>query len=373
MSDDSSTIAASADALVSANLDSAPHVIINGLGSANALVTNGWNSAQAFANNAYTQALAFLNQLESAAVKISTIPDVDADLDDIELDITGLDSLLAEAPLTPGINFQFDEDVYQDNLLTALTNTLYQWVNGASTGIAPNVEAAIWERARVREAANTNRKVQEAIRTFAMRGFAKPPGALAVETQAAIQESVSANSTVSRDAAIKQAELEQSNRRFSMEQAWKVQEGLIQYMSQRMARALETAKALQQFYVDVYAQDVNKLNALVQEYKARVDAEVSVFRAEIDKNIAEANLRVENSKLNLSRMLQQATLLIEAIKAGAQVSAQLAASALSAVNLSGGVHYSESVSASESDSRSSSVSAAVTGSQGSASQYNYTP
>lgn len=338
---------------------------------AKTLVVEGWNSAQNYAREAFQSAQSFLSNLGSLAGSIGGLPSITVNQTGLDVNIGQFDHLLATSPTSPGNNFVFNETIYSSSLLTDLRAQLLAWVDGVSTGLAPAVEQALWDRARSREAVNASKKAAEAIRTFATRGFSKPSGALSQEIQDALQESQNTNSSFSRDVAIKQADLEQSNRRFSMELAWKIEEGAISYMNQQMTRVLEAAKTLQQFYVEVYQADVQKLNALVQEYTARVGAETTVFRAKVDQQIAEANIQVEAAKANIQVLIQRVTLLLETTKAGAQVSSQLAASALSAVNLSGGLHSSVSLGASVSDSRSKSSVASVGASD--VSQYSYQP
>lgn len=346
--------------LVTAGNDRALSATVDDANNTGQLVTQGWSDAHAFAQNAYNAATSYIRELEVIARNIfGNIPAIDPNIALRNLDLSAFNYLLANAPPTIGNNFTFTETIYSANLLTDLRAQLLAWIDGVSTGLAPAVEQAIWDRGRNREAVNANRKIGEAIRTFATRGFSKPPGALSQEIQAALQESQNINSTFSRDVAIKQAELEQSNRRFSFEQAWKVEEGAIAYTNQQMTRLLEKGKLLQQFFVDIYQQDIAKFAAGIQNYTARVNAETAVFRAQVDQNVAEANIRIEAAKANLQAAIQEATAILEAIKAGAQVSAQLAASALSSVSLSGALHSSISLGASISDSRSAQTSASV--------------
>lgn len=369
-----------ADNTANLPLDADSLVISQGFGELNAslsdttakdLVVQGWSDAHGFATNAYISAINLINGMTAAATSLTNLPNVDPNLSHLTLDISGLTSLLGTLPVAPQNTFVFTEIPYSDTLLTDLKSKLDAWVNGVSTGIDPLVEQAIWDRGRAKEITAGLAKANEAIRSFAMRGHAKPPGALSLEIQDAAQQVINNTVTQARDIAVKQADLEQTNRRFALEQAWKVEEGLLQYTAQVMTRALEYAKQIQQFKDDIYKISVDGYQATTQAYKARVDAEVGIFRAETDQNVAEANIRVEAAKANIQKLIQQAQILIEAFKSGAQSASQLAASALSAVNLSGGIHDSQSIGASISDSRSRSTSAAISGQQSSV--YNYTP
>jgi len=196
------------------------------------------------------------------------------------------------SPLAPDYIFSFNENAFTEQLLTDLKTQLDAWVNGASTGLAPAVEQAIWDRDRAREMVASQRKISESMRMFAQRGFTKPPGALNLDIQQGLQDSMGVLSSASRDIMIKQADLEQSNRRFAFETAWKVEEGLIQYNSQIAGRAFEAAKFAQQVGIDIfhevvarYTADIQAYQANVEVYKAQIQAELAkldVFKAEIE-------------------------------------------------------------------------------------------
>ncbi len=298
------------------------------------IVQDGWNSAQQYANDAYQAASGFINRLEQLA-RSMVFPSVDINLEKIDLDLAQFDHLLGTAPIAPNNEFAFTEIPYSSQLLVDLRARLLEWVDGRATGILPSVEQAIWDRGRAREVVASNRKAKEAVRSFAMRGFPKPPGMLSTELQDAAQEAQNNSVTISRDVMIKQAELEQTNRRFSFEQAWKVEEGAIAYTNQQMQRALESAKTLQQFLIEIFRQEVAEYAVQGQVYDARVRSETGAFTAKTGVLVSEANLRVETVRVQLQTWIQQLTLQMEAVKSGATVSAQLAASALSSINLSG--------------------------------------
>jgi hypothetical protein len=332
------------------------------------IVQDGWAAAQTYAQNAYVVAVDFITRLELLARSMNS-PTVDPNLQTLSLDISKFDDLIGTAPISPTNNFTFAEIPYSSNLLVDLRARLLEWVDGTSTGILPSVEQAIWDRGRAREVVISNRKGQEAIRSFALRGFPKPPGALSLELQDAAQEAQNNSVTLSRDVMIKQAELEQSNRRFSLEQAWKIEEGAISYTNQQAQRALETAKTLQQFTIDTFQQNIAAYGIKTQNYDARIRAETSAFSARTTMEVAEANVRVEAARIELQTWIQQLTLQMEAVKAGAQVSTQLAASALSAVNMSGqlGDHTQSSIQLSAANVVRNSASFGISGSA----SYNY--
>jgi hypothetical protein len=188
-----------------------------------------------------------------------------------------------DSPLAPDYIFSFSEQAYTSGLLTDLRSTLNAWVNGASTGLSPDVEAAIWNRGRDREITASGRKVAEAMRSFARLGFTKPPGALALEIAQGLQDSQSTLVDQSRDVMVKQADLEQSNRKYAFDTAWKVEEGLINYNSQIAQRSFETAKYVQQIGIDIYRETVARYSADIQAFAARVEAFKASLQAELSK------------------------------------------------------------------------------------------
>ena len=331
-------------------------------------ISSNMSQSQAYATQAFTAATTFLTQLAASAN--SSIPYIDPNLTQLTLNIAQFNNLIGTAPANPNNTFAFTETPYSSNLLTDLRSQLLAWVDGKSTGLLPSVEQAIWDRGRAREVTTNNRKAKEAIRTFSMRGFSKPPGALSLELQDAAQEAQNASNTLSRDVMIKQADMEISNRRFSLEQAQKMEEALIAYTSQQAARVLEAAKALQTFLVDIYGHEVAAYGVQAQVYKARVDSEVAAFKAEVDMQVAEANVRIEAARIQLQTYVQELTLRVEVAKAGATVTAQLAAAALSAISVHTQATAQYSNSAQNSTSQQSSVANHIQTSLGL--NYNYT-
>lgn len=377
------------------------------------LVSTAYNTAIARAETALATANGFLNSLSSeaaglnpgtitaGAVTVDIVPSgvptyqmsaftpavSSGNIDSISVDlIAAINALTA----IPGNSAYFVEHLYSSRYITDVQTNLNEWVNGAATGIAPVVEQAIWDRGRTRELAAASAKSREAVKSFAMRGFSKPPGALSIELQDAAQTAQNNIVSLSRDIAIKQADLEQSNRRFAFEQAWKVEEGMINYVNAQMNRALELAKSLTAYAESIfnsrtsqytarlssgtallgaqaqvlsarisaderYVSSANSANAQIQQanisanasmYGNAVQEHIAAFKAEVDANVASANLQMEVSKANIQAMIQQASLLIETIKGGAQVAAQLAASSMAGISMSAGLSDTTSNSAS---------------------------
>lgn len=365
------------------------------------LVSDGWNNAQLYADAAVTNANIFLTRLSDLAAQIADLPTVDGGIGAVDQRIDDLvipdePTMLAlpSVPTTPGTEFSWTEpDLLHSTLLTAMRSQLLTWVQGASTGLDATVEARLWERMRNREHVGAQRAVENATRQAAARGWRRPPGAMFVEIDRALQDQRVAVSGGNREVAIKQAELEQANRQFAFKLGWDVEGGLLKFIGESRQRSLEAAKFMSQLVNEVFKVHVEayraEIGAVADLFKAEADvfssiitgrstmvrAQADVYKAKAEVVQIEATTRIEAAKANIAVMIQKFTLLSEAIKAGAQVSAQIAASALSAVNLSGGVSagasYSNSVSNSSSRSESNSYSNSVADSDSRSYSYSY--
>lgn len=393
------------------------------------LVSNGWSAAQGYATSAFSTANSLIASLNAIAAQLATVPNVDATLADVAGGLRGItlgdlptvdpnlagieDNISQLAQIFSPQSFSFtgtvaftDQD-YTSPELTHLISTLDSWVTGTDTGIPADVEAQLWQRSRDRDVKASRKKSEEALRQFAARGFTKPPGALALELQDAAQEQQNADVTNSREVAIKQADLQQSNRRFAFEKAGELQRALITYMQDKMRRALEAANDNLRAAVDGFGHQIQAYSANAGFYGSLVGAQASLTKSIADIRIAEGNLRVEASRANVQALIEKAQLAVtlqraladigiqegnlrleqsranvqamiqktvaglESVRGAAQVSAQLAAAALSAVNLSGSLHDATSWGLSVSESRSRNISAGISSSE--SASYSYTP
>jgi hypothetical protein len=331
-----------------------------------ALVVQGFATAQTFAQNAFTGAQTFLTALQAGANAAIAIPPLDPHTGDVASAAAAIDRFTFPVPgPTKTLTLFSDTDTDQNpqNIFVQhLQTQLDAWVQGTATGLPPFIEQAIWDRGRAREAVASGAKRKDVLRQFSLRGFSKPPGSMAIALSEAAQEAQNNDVTSSREVMIKQADLEQSNRRFAFETAWKVQEGINNYIRERMNRLFEAYKAWQADLVMDAGHQAQIFGAEATVYGALTSAQAAVFRGQVDVNIAEANIRIESAKANLQALIQKATILVEAVKGAAQVSGQLAAAALSAVNLSAGTHDTTGQSLSINDNRQRSVLESLTSS-----------
>lgn len=147
------------------------------------------------------------------------------------------------------------------------TAWLERVLDANGTGIPIAVESAIWERDRARLTAEASRAEEEALTTWAGRGYALPPGALVHSTQLIRAGLTSALAQQSRDIAIKVTDVHVENARAAVGQA-------AQIRSQAIGAAVEYIKSLM-----VSPQYVGQwLGALLDGRAKLVGAQADVFR-----------------------------------------------------------------------------------------------
>lgn len=274
------------------------------------LVTDAFALAQGYANEAKTQLTSFTDKLNEA---IQLVP-----LMDLSFNAVPEPSADTIAPFEP-------PEAYSSPLLVALADGLITRLAGG-TGLSPAVETAIWDRAREREAATAQAAIDNAQHTYEALGFELPPGVLNDAIRRETRNYYDKVSALSRDIAIKQADLEQENMKQAIEKAVQYESTLADIVYKRTSVAAEIFKA-----------DVDRFRAQVEQDVKHWEAALKQYQAQIEYIQNGQRMNTEVVRANLATVL-------EAAKTGAQVYAQLTASAYSLI------HASASVSASASNS-----------------------
>ncbi|MHB1091531.1 hypothetical protein [Thiobacillus sp.] len=174
---------------------------------------------------------------------------------------------------TPTTGLVWSEAYYDSALLQDTTSRLTTMLLGG-TGLPPAIEQAIWDRGRAREDVIARKATQEAYEEFSSRGFSLPPGALAGRVSEVWQKNREAASSLSRDIAVKQAELEIDNLKFAVTTGIQLEGQMMTYAGQYAQRALDAAKITVQVALDIFNAQVALYNARLQAYQT----EASVFR-----------------------------------------------------------------------------------------------
>ncbi len=192
---------------------------------------------------------------------------------------------------------------YASQLLENLKATLNARIQGG-TGLAPAVEQAIWDRSRDRETQLALAREQEALRGAEALGFPLPSGVLAAQLQDARREYHDKLSGLSRDIAIKQAEMEQANLQQATTLALQLESTLLDDCYKLEALALDVAKTTAENAINAHNAALEHFKALLTGYQAYSAAYDTVIKAELNKvEVFKAMLAAEETKANINKSL----------------------------------------------------------------------
>lgn len=205
----------------------------------------------------------------------------------------------------PSVTAYEPGEQYTSALLGTLASSLASRIASGGTGLSASVEQAIWDRAREREL----RAVQDAIdgleRMEAM-GFSLPTGVY-LDSRIKIQtEYGKTQAGLSRDIAIKQAELELSNVQEALRTATQLESQLLDYTSKLEQRVFESARYATEAGVQIYTAKVEAYRALLDAYKTKVQIYEAQIRGELAKVEAyRAQIAAEQAKAEINSALVQ--------------------------------------------------------------------
>ncbi len=194
---------------------------------------------------------------------------------------------------------------YASTLLTTLKNSLESRMAGG-TGLNPAIEKAIWDRARDRETKIALANEAEIQRSSEAFGFALPAGALAAQLREAQQNYYGKLSELSRDVAIKQADLEQANLKDTIAAGMQLEAQLIDYALKLEQLSFEAAKTLAENAIGTYNASIEQYKALLDAYRVYANNYDTLIKAELAKvEVYKAQLQGEQTKADINNTLVQ--------------------------------------------------------------------
>ena len=192
---------------------------------------------------------------------------------------------------------------YASELLTELQLILKARLSGG-TGLDPTIEQAIWDRSRDRETNLAQGAIADVLRQSEALGFNLPAGVTAAALVQVRRDLHDKTSGLSRDIAIKQADLEQSNLRESISAGIQLEGMLVDQALRMETLAFENSKAYAENAIQIHNAQVEHFKALMQRsqtlatvYRTIIDAELS--KVEVFKGL----LQAEQTKADTNRAL----------------------------------------------------------------------
>lgn len=192
---------------------------------------------------------------------------------------------------------------YTSALLTSLQGYLNDVITNGGTGLDADVENAIWDRGREREA-RAAREALDKLDEMEAQGFALPPGVYLDARLKIITETDYAERGLSREIMIKQAELAYESTKNALQVATTLEGQLITYSNAVEQRLFESTKYATEAGIAIY-------NARVQAYAAYLDAyktKIAIYEAQVRAQIAtveayKAQVDAERAKAEVNTAL----------------------------------------------------------------------
>ena len=333
-------------------------------------------------------------------------PPTEPDIKDINLpalDMTLPDA--PDGELT-GADFVYNEGAYSSLLDAAVKEGLLDWIENGGTGLDADVENDLWERTLARTEADNERAYKEAENYYSSRGYDLPPGALTGRLLEINREIVRNRTQINAEISIEQARLAQNNTQFSYTKSIELEGQEKAHFNNIYNRALQAAIATTEGIIKVYqakiqgflgqvqakeaeanaygtyaqAQasindaNVKVYSAKVEAYKAQllselsiienigkvymyqvqgyeakarvsasqVDAEIKRFAEQVRQEGVLADITLKEAELALQTYLSKMKVTLEQIQGGANIAAQIAASALAGVSVTASIGDSSS-------------------------------
>lgn len=223
-----------------------------------------------------------------------------------------------------------------NSLIPTLTD---DWLIGVlrdgRLGIPVALEQQIWDRARAREVQEGVRLEQEAIDGYAGRGFQLPPGALAARMQAVQESTTTKSATLSREVAIKQAEISIDLSKFAVAQANQLRLGIAQVL----AGFFQAALAIPKLAMDDATTAIEAQKSLWEMIGVYIRASIAVAEIDWQRKAKQAETDLGTSKILSDDKLSRDKLIVEAAIAGADSATRIAAAAVNSQQTLSGVNY----------------------------------
>ena len=233
----------------------------------------------------------------STTINLPAVPTID-----LPPALTSLDFSFVAAVPDAAFTFQFDEVAYNSVMLDEVKGKLLHDLQNGGYGIEPGDEVSLWERAREREAELASQELDTITRDFASRGFLLPPGALFAATEGIRAKTLAGAASLSRDVALKRADLLVQNRQFTIQQVREVEALLVNMHMAAMERVLRAAQISAQFAAELFRARLDKAKLRLEAIQTQAQTFRDAVAAEAQKvEIYRAQLQAELSKMEIDK------------------------------------------------------------------------
>lgn len=192
---------------------------------------------------------------------------------------TLIDVPYTDNPLTRLSDAAYTKRTYESVELDFISGELQTDIKKGRTGVPEEVESAIWQRQSERDSMALNDAITLTRNTFSKRGFSLPPGKLRKSITRLVEAREILLQERSREIAVKQADLTQSNRQFAITTALQLEQQQMQFTIQYAGLMLDIAKETVNAGIAIYNTHISKMGLELERYKAAASVYESQLRA----------------------------------------------------------------------------------------------
>lgn len=215
-----------------------------------------------------------------------------------------------DIPLPP--DFQYSEGEYVSSVFDVLSSKIISQLEEAKSGIDPEVEQAIYDRAKSRQDDEHAKALEEVENYFAAKGFSMPPGALAARVSELNNQRLKAAEDLNNDIIVQRSNLVQQNLQHIMNAGLQLEQVLRSFFNEVQNREMQKQRAVAEHAAQIYSLAVEKYNAQVRAfntdaevYKSKVQAElgrVEAFKALVESAKVRADVQQQLVQVYLARL-----------------------------------------------------------------------
>lgn len=303
------------------------------------IVQEKFEDGRSYATAALATANAIIEQLRQTAVSLNVI-DTSTSINNITPPNSGaFTGTIPPTPIGTDLNMP-SAPSDTDDLQYVVKSKLINDISNGVAAISNTVEDAIFNREVERAVLVHQDNLDRISSEWSKRGFTLPNGILGALLSQAEIDYANKRLDVSRDIAIKNFELSDTNVKFAVQQGIAYNAYKVEVYKAQVTAEISRVRAI----VDTFLGEVEAYKASAQAFSTLADVKVKEFVATVDQEKIKAELLIKNVDIAIKNFEVETSLRIEADKAIGSINAQIVAGAFSSITAS--VHLDASDSAS---------------------------
>jgi hypothetical protein len=216
--------------------------------------------------------------------------------------VLNIPSFSVQAPQIEDISIPtsqvYQGSIYNSDVMLSLLKKVLNDIENGGTGMNIDIERAIYDRGKERQRVENEILYRNTEDMYGSSGFDLPPIAFASKLADVGKEISRKNDQIGWEIMISQAELEQGNIKFSVEQVVAIEKMFREFYVSNEARSLESIKINNEAGVRIYDAMVAFQKLKLSEYQTRVTAYKDRIEAEKIR-IDSYRIEMEGAKLSL--------------------------------------------------------------------------